>query len=129
MGCYFVTTYCVELCCLLLGERSSELLMLLSFMCFSKSPCHEIRCCGQSVVQDGVGMRIGRSCFHSNSGIGTTFCIRNGGWSGSIDNLNACAVVELLVLLSFMCFAKSPCLEIRCCGQSVPILWYRMGLV
>ena len=85
--------------------------------------------CANSVVQDGVGMRIGRSCFHSNSGIGTTFCIRNGGWSGSIDNLNACAVVELLVLLSFMCFAKSPCLEIRCCGQSVPILWYRMGLV
>ena len=95
MGCYFVTTYCVELCCLLLGERSSELLVLLSFMCFAKSPCLEIRGCGHwpicanSVVQDGVGMRIGRSCFHSNSGIGTTFCIRNGGWSCLIDNLNA----------------------------------------
>ena len=60
---YCVATSCIELCCLLGGERSSEPLVLLStstcrFMCLATSLCLGKRCCGQSGIQDGAGMRL-----------------------------------------------------------------------
>ena len=63
MGTFIECTYCIELCCLpvLWGEISSE--QLVRAVVVSKSPRLGKRCCGQSGMQDGAGMRTGRSCF------------------------------------------------------------------